>query len=223
MRYCSYDDGMFSDETYVTHSIFDTLFEFQAACFHEAGHAVVGYLLGEGCTAVSVSVRYQTGPSGELLGKAYGGIATESRSAIKRVNSHLHSGIYTPTLARHGIATAAGPASERRFRFENEMPLRLFLGAKADHERIDMIALRLEQGSRSRIAFRRLVWRVAQRLLETAVVWDCVAVLAYELSDSADLSEDSDDTFVLPGARARAIMNRGGCNPNKLKCIMKDC
>lgn len=162
---CTYDDGMFAAEERDRNSVLDIFFEYQATCYHEAGHAVASHLLGQGCSSVSISVSYISGLEREPTKVAFGGRASESRDANRRVNADLRKGRFTPTLSRYGIAVAAGPAAERRYRIERYLPLRALFSFQGDHDRIDTVAKRLEADGRSRFAYRRLVWRVAQRLI----------------------------------------------------------
>jgi hypothetical protein len=140
---CSYDDGMFSLEPIGPPSIIDSYFEFQSACFHEAGHAVIGYLLGQGCSSITVSVHYIHDETGKISGVGYGGIVM-SKTAHRQVTLDIRNGRFTRTLMHCGISFAAGPAAERRFRLTSEMPLRLAFATLGDHRNIDLIANRLE-------------------------------------------------------------------------------
>jgi hypothetical protein len=48
-------DGMFADESYANSSnVLDAYSELRATCVHEAGHAVLTYVLGFGCSRISV-------------------------------------------------------------------------------------------------------------------------------------------------------------------------
>ena len=204
---------MFSLEPVRSSSILDSFFEFQSACFHEAGHAVLGYLLGQGCSSITVSVHYTIDQTGRPIGVAYGGVVM-MKTAHRQVTLDIQRGAFTRTLLHCGISFAAGPAAERRFRLISEMPLRLAFATLGDHRNIDLIARRLEEHGRSSAAYQRLVWASAQRLFHVPEIWDCVSQIADELILGADLSGSEDDSYTLPGTDARAIMNERRIRPS---------
>jgi len=172
--YCSYDEGMFSVQKRALPSLFDVYSEFQTACFHEAGHAVVGYLLGQGCSSLSVRVEYSIDSEGRPHGLAYGGMARMSRAAMRWVNQDLRVGQLTSALVNYGVSVAAGPAAERKFRIEAGLPLCALYTAQGDRTSIDAVAKKLEANGRSRSAFQKMVWHRAQSLLRVPSVWGCV-------------------------------------------------
>ncbi len=218
--FCSYDKGMFSAEEWAQTSGLETAFEFEAACFHEAGHAVIGYLLGQGCSSVSVAVSYVYDFAGRPTGVGYGGMARESRAFIRKVNKDLAVGRFTGVLARYGISVAAGPAAERKFRIETEMPLRLLGATEGDHRQINTVSKILEAHGRSSFAYKRLVWRAAQRLMAVPNIWSCVSHLAGELYERADFREDKDAIYTVSGRTARAIMKRWQVTPTHAASLL---
>ena len=215
MEYCSYAEGMFSADKAPPPSMADMLYERLAACTHEAGHAVAGHLLGQGCSYIKISVRYRRDLDGVADGFAYTGCAQSSRSIGRRLNKDLKIGDFSPALAVDGIVTSAGPAAERRFRLDTGLPLRLVDATIGDHDRISTVARRLAENGRSGLAYCRMVWWLSQKLVSNATFWDCVAEIADCLNAGLELEEDHTDTdFVVPGPTARAMMNRHGCGPN---------
>jgi hypothetical protein len=183
---CSYSDGMFSNEPRQTFGAWDSVFELRATCFHEAAHAVVGYTFGERLFSAGVFVdreirkgrRYET----------YGGEVRHGPSGVRRTVAYP----YRPMHFRIGVAVAAGPACERRYRYREGLPMRLLGASEGDHQLIDGIAKALEDRGRDRWAYRRLVWYAAQRLLARDDVWGAVGEVADELFYAfADLEDEA--------------------------------
>lgn len=212
MAYCSYEEGMFSNQKSGPPSPLDLSFEVESACFHEAGHAAVSYMLGHGCSSLSVSFHPQEDERGSAQ-VAIGGRYLGAKAALSRVGAALKKGVFAPELTAHSIVTAAGPASERLFRMNAGLPLQLVYGSLGDHEAIDKVAKRLDQSGRSRFAYRRLVWHSAQVLVGRPDVWSAISSLAErlrEISDEHDDEEPSVVEYTLPGATARSILRRAG-------------
>ena len=216
MTFCSYEEAMFVNERRTLTTQFDDAFEFRSACVHEAGHMTLGYILGIKCVDVSVCVKYELDQGGLPVSKAYGGLVREAQEELRLVNKDLLISRYTARLARFAIFVAAGVAAERKFRIEHTMPLRSLLVAAEDHHAIEKIEKRLEAIDRKPGAFRRLVWRRVQRLIECPTVWEPLLELADELFESSYFSEDSDDLFRLTGSHAREILRSGGCRPKQI-------
>jgi hypothetical protein len=131
---------MFCHEDRAKTTPFDILFEHEAACFHEAGHAVVGYLLGYGISHVEVSVNVVPDPNDpDTTGFSFGGLYKEAKRAHEASVRAIKQG-NTPAALKYGIMTCAGPAAEYRYRRAAGLPMRLLLategvegGAKSGH------------------------------------------------------------------------------------------
>ena len=178
--FCNYTTGMFGHEPRVESPLAHFL-ELQVVAHHEAGHAVVGYALGLGCTNVSLMSTVR----GD--GIAYHGEAHQRRDAVQRVNLRMKAG-----LPR---ASCAGDIQRRGRRSA-------LMGTGKDHESISNIAKRLEWiGGRNRDAFRRLVWRQAQLALEDESIWRAVGALAEALTDLWP-DDGGDNVATIPGATA---------------------
>ena len=217
--FCAYHVGMFANEPLkdspLAYSPLACFFEAQATSFHEAGHAVMAYALGLGCTRIELNATIK----GDRVG--YHGAAHSNRAAVQRCNRRLVEGRYCPELLAEGIFTAAGPAAERKHCLEAGWPIRALHFATGDHESISNIAKRLEWiGGRNRDAFRRLVWRQAQLSLEVETIWQAVCEVAERLNDLWTEMEGDDATkATMPGAEARAIMRRAGVRAGMLKLM----
>jgi hypothetical protein len=202
-------------------------FEFEEVlAFHEAGHAVAEYALGLGCPQISLTIcisddgehqpRHLTACAGGNV--LYGGAASSNKRTNRRVDRLMRRGIFGPEVLAYGIATAAGPAAERKFCLANGLPLNILAASGSDHEIIDSVAMQLEEfGGRNRFAYRRMVWRRAQLALENETIWQAVSVLADALiCDPRELDDPGVHPQAMPGATARAIMRRHGVFPGIL-------
>jgi hypothetical protein len=205
----------------------DGAFEFEATCFHEAGHAVVGYMVGFGLSSVSVTV--ECGPlaeGSEQLGYRFPGVYMNAKRQTARAAKEIRERGYCWAALANGVMSCAGPAAELRYLTHQGMPRRLLWATIWDHEAVDRTAKYLESGgsgrfrSRDRFAFRRLAWREAQKLIHREEVWTAIADLAFALHDGMEGMEWPDEigstTSMLPGATARSIIRRAGVQ--RLSC-----
>lgn len=117
-----------------------------------------------------------------------------------------------------GIASAAGPAAERKYYLQRKVPIRTLGATEGDHENIEKTAKGLELAGRNRYAYQRLVWRQAQVALEHEKIWLAVNDLAFALNDNywpmgKTLGEEIE---TMHGNMARAIMKRSGVFPGIL-------
>ena len=176
---CDYEVGMFSNESAGEPHIFTCCAELLAACHHEAAHAVTMFALGQCLESVGVSANYQADEKGKKT-VGYGGqVQPRSRGGRRQT---LVDFDYRPLHFRRGLTSAAGPAGELRYRHEQGLPQRLLGATMEDHQSIDGIAKCLEQRGRDRFAFRRLVWRAAQRVVAMDNVWAAICDVADELN-----------------------------------------
>ncbi|KAA9386902.1 hypothetical protein [Neorhizobium galegae] len=175
----SYRKGMFADEPLAEDSFSAHYFEFEATCHHEAAHAVSEYVFGNSLEFVGVKTEYLTQPDGSIDVMVGGEVRRIHRSARVCVNYD-----YRPMLFVVGVVAAAGPAGERRYRYERGAPMRLLGASEGDHLAIDTIGKSLERRGRSRFAFRRHVWWHAQKLIAHDIVWRAISDIAKELSDT---------------------------------------
>lgn len=205
----SYEQAFFANET-TDPTEFDGLFEKEAACFHEAGHAVVGHRLGFGVSAVSASITCEPIEGSGKLGYRFGGLYTAAKLATTRMAREIRREGYGPAAIANAVMTCAGPAAELRFRQESGLPLRLLGATLGDHEAVDRIGKYLDcQHGRNSFAFRRLAWRKTWALVHQADVWASIADLAEVLELGLNWPEDvGTETYALPGATVRAIMRR---------------
>lgn len=182
----AYHVGMFANEVPAEASIFDSAFELDATCHHEAAHAVADYLAGRRLVSVGVSSSVEYREDGTRWGTYGGEVRTAGRDRL------MVDFNYRRLHLTLGVALAAGPAGERRFRHEAGTPMRMLGATEGDHRAIDTIAKALERRGRCRFAFRRLVWGCAQKLIARDDVWGAVEEVARDLYDAP--SEEDDDT-----------------------------
>jgi hypothetical protein len=226
-HYCKFFEGMFSNEPHLESEngkIGELFLEPAATGMHEAGHAVVGYALGWGCSFVSINLEYAESENCGL-GVAYGGMAKHAKQD-RRAMPQIRRG-YGPAMLTNGILTCAGPAAERKYRFLNGLPLRSLDTAGGDYAAVDGLARMLEQQGRSRggYALKRLVWRLAQRAVDNEAIWAAISEIGEELAwRITDVeAERGDDPKIgdrtetkMGGHQARAIMRGAGVAPGML-------
>lgn len=175
----SYFEGMFTNEPLRNSGFFAVASELEATCYHEASHAVVDYMFGRPLASVGVAASCDQNEDGELS-VAYHGEVKVCGSDWIRVDFN-----YRRQHFILGCAAAAGPAGERRYRYEAGIPQRLLGASEGDHRSIDTIAKVLAARGRSRYAYQRLVWRYAQRLIGHQQVWDAISDVADDLYSEA--------------------------------------
>lgn len=178
---CTYFQGMFANEPFGDYAAHAALYEMEATCFHEAGHAVVDYMLGASLESVGV----YSNVVGDTVG--HGGEVKHRGKRTTRINF-----AYRPIHFRLGLSAAAGPAAELRFKHENGIPKHLLLATPGDHEIIDRIGKAIGQAGRCQFAFRRHVWSHAQRLVGRPDIWEAINAVAFELRDAAMMEIDLD-------------------------------
>jgi hypothetical protein len=208
---CDYHSGMFANEPRGQEHAFDAFFEAEAARFHEAGHAVVGYALGLGCSSVGVFVdcRYQNDGS---LGYGFGGVALVAKTNQRRFLSAANRGSI-PHLLALGIQICAGPAAERRFRIKMELPLAMLGATVGDHRQVDDGLAKI-LGAR-RFAFLRAAWARAQKAIECDPIWSSIAEVAGALELPEWPEGPGVEKIELPGSLVRSIARRHGVRPSQ--------
>ena len=178
----------------------------QVLACHEAGHGVVSYALGRGCSEIVIET--------ELDPCAY--IRTHM-TAWNRIH-HCHSlDRFTSDLLAIGIIAAAGTAATRRLFVEiGRSPSDI--GSPDDRAVIDAAANSIVREPRSRFAanaYRRLVWRLAQRAAADERIWNAVLNVTGELTNDwlPEPLETRATTRKIYGAKIRAIAKRAGVAP----------
>lgn len=204
----SYFDGMFANEPRAD-SFFSTTAELEATCYHEASHAVAKYLYAMPIKTVGVSASYSRDNATGGLMVAYGGeVKARGKSAVTIDYPYRRSHF------AHGLITAAGPAGERRYRHEVEIPQRLLGASEGDHRDIDAIAKCLERRGRNRYAFQRMVWYAAQRLVADTAVWAAISAIADDLfqcqGQDLDQAETGTVWIYMTGSDVYAWCRRSG-------------
>lgn len=203
-----YFTGMFSNEPMRDFGLFTLASELEATCFHEASHAVADYLFGRSLLFVGVRASYQLDDNGRMT-VAYGGEVRTRGTDKVRIDFN-----YRRSHFIHGCISAAGPAGERRFRHEVEIPMRLLGATEGDHHVIDRIGKAIGQRGRSSNAFRRHVWHHAQKLVANKSVWNAISEVASALNDEAacelDMEEAGEAWAYIQPTDVYAICRRNG-------------
>ena len=177
-----YFNGMFANEPMGSYSFIAAAMELEATCYHEASHAVAEYLFGYGLQSIRVDTVYSKDADGNKM-VAYGGEVRRRSRGKDRVSINYG---YRPSLFMIGCITAAGPAGERRYRHEGQIPMRMLGTSEGDHQAIDTIGKSLERRGRCRFAFQRHVWNHAQKLVADDGIWNAISEVATELYFSGD-------------------------------------
>jgi len=221
--FCDYNLGMLTLEPYRDDERLAKrqVSEIRAACYHEAGHAVIQYALGCGLPRIGMQTRIVSLDNGRM-GIAYGGAVYVTDTWNRQVNQARSQGRFCWHLHTLGIKTLAGPAAERKFCIANKIPVRTLETGEHDRSLIDLTATSLHQNGRNPEAYRRLCWRQAQMALEEPRIWQAVCDLARALEfyfpDSRKIGSHES---VMSGATARAHIRKAGVRYGMLaqKCL----
>lgn len=201
--FCTYEEGMLANEAALDPDGFDTYplaIGLEAARHHETAHSVLAFACGFCASPITLLVRRSY--DGILQ---YGGWATAGGSdraiSLRR---------YSRRVFACGVECAAGPAASRKFCIETGAPIRA--SGLDDHRTLTRIGDGLSVfARRDGRAFRRLVWRSAQRMLEDPAIWAAVRNLAGELSyPDLDVIEPGDYTETMPARIVRTIARAAG-------------
>jgi hypothetical protein len=216
--FCDYREGMFAREELAEGfpGTLQWIYMLNAVAHHEAAHAVTSYALGHGILSVSLSYLEKNGSV------AYGGVAVCSKEWTAALNRYLHrhlDGRSNRLRARamsDAVATAAGPAAERKYCLAQGLPLRALGSADGDHKRIDGLGKAL---GNARFALQRCAWRRAQLALERPEVWAATGEIAdwlhEEMTNDRRFEEEGDRDFsvTMSRNRASAICRKHGVRP----------
>lgn len=137
--FCDYHEGMFACEPWTglnTDTPRDRVAR-EAVMFHESGHAVVQYALGLGCSAISLMIT-KVMRNGNELSYCHGSCAS-NRVTVRGIVSRIARGNINAGVLAHGIATAAGPAAERKYYLSQGLPFRMLSSTEADRNDIDVL------------------------------------------------------------------------------------
>lgn len=184
----SYSAGMFANEPMGDYSSIAACIELEASCYHEASHAVVDYMIGRPLQSVGVCVTYSHDEDGATM-VAYGGkVLVRHRGGRTKIHVDYD---YRRSHFYLGCALAAGPAGERRYRHEAQIPMRILGASEEDHAGISSIGKALAKRGRCRWAYQRLVWHHAQKIVSDDTVWNAISRVGDELYfESSEQFED---------------------------------
>ena len=216
---CDYSTGMFGHDPAVRKfdSLEAHLVEISLVEIHEAGHAVMQYALGFGCTGITLTIEIFLREGEQTIG--YTGKCFPKKDRNRRLaRRFFEQGILDDSAIAYGVSLTAGPAAERKFRLRNRLPLDLLRSTRGDHEAVERVAKSLHQkGGHDRFGYQDDVWRRAQLGMENETIWNAVEQLGGELKNWWPLEEGTGTfTSTLPGPQARAIMRQSGIVPGML-------
>ena len=186
---------------------------------HEAGHAVVSYALGFGCSRISLSTNVWK--VGEYFGVGYDGFFLPNMAKTARVRRRAANGAFSRDVVAWGVITAAGAAAERAIRLHNKLPHNnhSYSGDDALITACSKELAAAHQLSSIATTYRRSVWCGAQRAICNRTILAAICALAAELNTNywPEPSENVQGaTRAMHGATARAIMRRAGIVPGML-------
>ena len=123
--------GMFANDPERSENMSDFFFDVERVCYHEAGHAVLGYALGDGLTQIELSEVVALTDSGKLI--SVGGLCASRRYVDLKIYSRIRRRILDDRVVGSAVEIAAGPAAERKFNILNNQRQRLLGGSAGDH------------------------------------------------------------------------------------------
>jgi len=218
--FCDYHEGMFASESSskLNANIPQDRVAREAVAFHESGHAVLQYALGLGCSGITLIVTKVRRDWKELT--YCSGMSASDEAVDQRLRAEIEHGRFNDGVIAHGVATAAGPAAERKYYLLNGLPFRMLGATRSDRNSIDSADVKLASAGRRRFAYRRLVWRRAQLALENDAIWNAVEELAAALNNYWPAGKRlGEETGTMQGAVAQAIMRRAGVFPGFLRAF----
>jgi hypothetical protein len=211
---CDYHEGMFANEP-LRGDWLDCVFQYEATRFHEAGHAVVGYALGEGIGRIETCKRVVRGEDGALR-FWFDGTCYERAGSSREINILIRRRILNERVVSFAVSTAAGPAAERKYNLLRETPLNCLGGAVSDHHALSVLRKELCYRIEPYFDIQEEAWRRAQDALELGVIWNAVEELQGALEESWPDDEPGEYVCATSGSTARAIMRRCGIRPGML-------
>jgi hypothetical protein len=213
--FCDYKAGMCGDSD----ARLDPLPRREMIAYHEAGHAVISYALGFGCSEICLTTetKYEGG-KWQTRDHAH---HKPNQKAVHKIDRRRSRRRFNTRLLALGVMTAAGPAAQRSFCQARGYPPSNFT-YEDDREVLDLLAESIATAARSRFArsaYRRLVWRRAQMALTEPRIWRAICELGRALNDGhwpADVRETGTKTGTMCGATARSIIRKAGIFPGML-------
>jgi hypothetical protein len=196
-----------------------------AIAVHEAAHAVAVVCMGKSLEQIEFGLNFERDYDGKTLALPRGRckLSGITRDAIDVSPSSVPVSRGTlqycwRAFIKNAIVTASGPAGEMKFRALAGLS-RGFIGASDSLEWYSRILW--NTCGRDGIAFARLAWREACRLMDEPLIWKAIAAVEGELFSGLLKLEPSDPRpgdsvkFVMPGSRAEELITGAGiANPN---------
>jgi hypothetical protein len=114
----------------------------------------------------------------------------------------------------HAVLICAEAAAERKFRLAERLPQVSLHTAQSDRRGMNALARAVWLGAgRDGLAFERLSWRSAQRIVDEPRFWAAIEALAQAVL--AQPVQDGERS--LPGASVKEIMRDAGIEPGALR------
>ena len=191
-------------------------------CTHEASHATVMISTGARIERIEVALDFERTYGGSVYARVRG----RAKYKMGEPSTPASSSDFPPrrggkpiacwmAIWKDALVTAAGPAGEMKFRAQAGLS-RGAIGATDSEPMSQAGRLIWNCCGRDGIAFQRLVWRDACRLMDVPLIWKAIAAVEGELFsgllrlEPADPRPGDSIEFVMPGSRAEELMAAAG-------------
>jgi hypothetical protein len=193
----------------------DTEFHRFFLTVHEAGHAVVSYALGHGCSRISLSTHTFEHHGGVAF--AWDGMFF---SRTPKSLGVIRSNVVAWAIAS-GIVAAAGPAAELAIRLHCDRMAAVQGNWRnsGDDASITKTSGAFAAAPGGDSVYREGVWRKAQEAIANRKIMAAIMAVAAELNENYWLTPSEclgTRTNTMPGATARAIIRKEGITPGML-------
>jgi hypothetical protein len=179
---------------------------------HEAGHAVVSFILRQGCASISLSSHTTKLPCGKF-GASFDGLFHCTKLRPPRADCLRY-------VIAQGIVTAAGPAAELAMRLHCDRPAiknRRNSGDDASITKYSKCFVRPQ-------AYLGLIWKSAQNAIADREIMTAILKVAERLNSYWPPCPNSEgkNTNTMAGGTARAIIRRCGIRQGMLDHLLPE-
>jgi hypothetical protein len=226
MTRCDYKTGMFAAEE--PEWVFDgpvmrVRGDLIGICVHEAGHAVMRFLLGDRSGSVWVKTHYLNGPGVVVAMNSGRSNAFFPPGEIEKPRKPKDIAVFIDPIVfmcwapmlRNAMITCAGHASQMKYCRANGVPFAA--GSDSDRQNCEYESRRCwMRAGRNGHAMLRHAWAQTQRLLEIPAVWRAVQEVEASLfsgllwKEPADPRPGGQVEFAIEGAEVEALIEGTG-------------
>jgi|GEM_PF-3561534 hypothetical protein len=190
---------------------------------HEAGHAVLSYALGLGCSNIECVVETELLDGKEVcfISGSFGWNIIKVIKARNNINKYG----YGKSALTLGMIQAAGAAAERKYCINSGLTLRSNEYVWDDNNAIDSIDKILTlKGRKTAYAYHRHVWKLTQKAMDQCNIWQAILEIVerFDYYSIEKSEKESLSVEVVSGAALRAIMHKAGVFPGILGFIAEN-